>query len=296
MKNKPFEASELFLSLEGESVETGRATVYFRTTKCNFECRGFNNPSCSDTTSHSVLKFNPNDYQKLSEMPPISVGCDSQYSWNPEFSHTWTSYTAEELAVALTDLCPHKSWIHPITNMPVILSITGGEPMLRQKHLPDLLFHHLMKDCKHVLIETNASVPMRSDFLVSVREWLKADPERKWTWACSPKLSASGEPRHKAVRPDVVKLMELDGVRCNRYFKFVCGPNSEHFDEVQSVLDEYRSAGCVIPPETIEIMPEACTGQQQRDIAVQVADMCMERGFKFCFRLQNSLYENAIGK
>lgn len=295
MKNKPFEASELFLSLEGESIETGRATVYFRTTKCNFECRGFNNPTCADTTSHSVLTFNPKMYVSLADMPPITVGCDSQYSWNPEFSHTWTSYTAEELARALTDLCPHKSWIHPVTNMPVILSITGGEPMLRQKQLPELLFHPLMRDCKHVLIETNASVPVRSEFIESVNKWLAEDIERKWTWACSPKLSASGEPRQKAIQPGVIKAME-NVSRYDRYFKFVCGPKHEHFDEVQSVLDEYRAAGCSIPPETIEIMPEACTGQQQRDIAVQVADMCMQRGFKFCFRLQNSLYENAIGK
>ena len=167
--------------------------------------------------------------------------------------------------------------------------------MLRQKQLPELLFHPLMRDCKHVLIETNASVPVRSDFVESVNKWLAEDAERKWTWACSPKLSASGEPRQKAIRPDVIKAMESVS-RYNRYFKFVCGPNHEHFNEVQRTLDEYRNAGCVIPPETIEIMPEACTGQQQRDIAVQVADMCMQRGFKFCFRLQNSLYENAIGK
>jgi organic radical activating enzyme len=72
-----YEWSEVFMSIEGEGPHSGHPTVYIRFTKCNFTCKGFNNPDNVDTLTDEGLGFNPKFYNKLEEIPTVTVGCDS---------------------------------------------------------------------------------------------------------------------------------------------------------------------------------------------------------------------------
>jgi len=286
-----FEWSEVFTSIEGEGPHTGIPTAYIRFTKCNFKCMGFNNPDKLDTETNEGIGFDPTQFKTLSELPPIVRGCDSIYAWDNRFSHMWETGDEEKVLQSVLNTIPHKSWVHPITGQPVILSLTGGEPTLRQKQLPALLKHPLMDQCQHLLIETNCAVPLREDFLVALNSWWH--PGRKITFSNSPKLRASGEKWEDTIKPEIA-VGQQSVKRAEQYFKFVCGPNEEDFEEVDRAMQAYWDAG-VVRANNVYIMPVACVSDQQDNIAAKVAQMCIERGLNYCHRVHLDVFDNAIG-
>jgi organic radical activating enzyme len=306
-----YEWSEVFMSIEGEGPKSGFPTAYIRFARCNFTCGRFNNPDNNiDDKRYAVLDFDPADITSLSQMKPVEVGCDTQYSVNPKFSHIWKKGTEDDLVEELMNIVPHNQWANPHTGLKTILSLTGGEPTQRWKTLSTLLNHPRLDDLETVLFETNCAVPFKPEFIDSLSEWIKTGQQngvnRKIIWSNSPKLSASGEPWEKAIIPDIaVQQREvltcvgfMNGSPDNymlQYFKFVCGPKQRDFDEVEKAMEEYYAAGI---PRSVDvlIMPESCTEEQQIDIAADVADMCIDKGFIYCHRVHNSVYANAIGK
>lgn len=293
-----YEWSECFFSIEGESMYAGHPTVYIRFTKCNFQCQGFNNPDKVDTTKIENIGFDPSKYKTLQEIPPITRGCDSIYSWDSKFKHMWHKGDEHELGNALLDLLPNRSYVYP-SGKRIILSLTGGEPTLRAKFLPTLLNAPEFAEAKIVLIETNCAVPLKREFIMEINQWLCADKDRKWIWSNSPKLRASGEKWEEAIRPEIA-AMQLMATgpefthQMEQYFKFVCGPDNADFEEVAKAMEEYYSAG--IPRTTpVYIMPVACVTDQQTDIAALVAKQCMQRGYIYCHRVHLDVFDNAIG-
>lgn len=286
-----YEWSEIFLSIEGEGPYSGYPTVYIRFAKCNFQCMGFNNPEMKPITNE-VLGFNPKNYNTLQEIPPITIGCDSIYSWDKRFAHMWHKGDENDLAAATMAVVPHNSWSNPKTHQPVVLSLTGGEPTLRAKTIPTLLEHESLDDLEIVLFETNCSVPLKQDFIDRLNDWTDDDC-RTVVWSNSPKLSITGEKWEEAIRPEIA-VMQTGVFESEQYFKFVCGPRESDFEEVEMAMQAYYDAG--IPEQTrVYIMPEACTEEQQFDIAAEVAKMCMERGYIYCHRIQNSVFGNGVG-
>lgn len=297
-EKKLFVWNEIFRSQEGEGPWSCRNVIYYRSSGCNFECRGFNNPENKEITNE-VLGFDPKNFISVAQLPPIEIGCDSIYAWDKRFAHMWKRSTVNEVIDEFEALLPHGKWIHPKTHQPYILSLTGGEPTNHQLKLPLLFTNERMDDCRHILIETNCSVDLRESFIEDISKWLAADSRRRWTWSNSPKLSISGEKHHEAIRPEIA-AMQLEvkkrfPLQCDQYFKFVCDASDASFEEVDSVMEEYHAAGIPLDTE-VWIMPVACTDVQQKEIAVDVAEQCLQRGYLFSFRIQNALYANAVGK
>jgi 7-carboxy-7-deazaguanine synthase len=303
--------SELFFSLEGEAVHSGLPTVYIRFARCNKKCPLWNNPDELKTDGYAQLGFDPKNYTDLVSLPTIARGCDSQYAVNPAFAHMWKKYDATELLTAVLDLLPGKSWSHPVTGLPVILSLTGGEPTLRMKFIVDeLLANPLMKGCKHILFETNCSVPLRIEQVDAMYDWA-ADNQCKITWTNSPKLSNSGETWDSSIVPRVALAQRgSDPVAFERFgeqlFKFVVGSItqwdflacadviSSTVVDIQLAMEEYYRVG--IPRDvSVSLMPEACTTEQQLQVATELADFCKENGYRFSIRLQNVLWKNLPG-
>jgi 7-carboxy-7-deazaguanine synthase len=296
-----YEWSEVFMSIEGEAKFTGHPTVYIRFSKCNFQCKGFNNPEGLDTTSEQVLGFQPKDYKDIFSIPLITRGCDSIYSWDEKFSHMWKKGTQADIGAEVTAILPNNSFVNPHSGRRTILSITGGEPTLRMKFLPDLLADPAFKECRHILIETNCSVPLKAEHMDQLHAWAVGGhplvPGRI-TWSNSPKLSVSGEKWEEAIRPDIA-LMQLrsgsrNGMVFDQYFKFVCGPSEDDFAEVDRAMEEYFAAGIQRDTE-VYVMPTACTEEQQQTVSAKVAQMCIDRGYIYCHRVQNSVFGNGVG-
>lgn len=298
-EKKQFVWNEIFRSQEGEGPWSCRNVVYFRTSGCNMTCFGFNNPEKVEITNE-VLGFDPKDFINVLDLPPITIGCDSLYSHDKRFSHMWKRSTTNEVIDEFEKLLPFGKWVHPKTFQPYILSITGGEPTNHQAKLPLLFADERMVDLRHILIETNCSVDLKQSFIDQICTWLEGDSRRRWTWSNSPKLAVSGEPHDKAIRPEVAlmqrQVVEKFPLQCDQYFKFVADETDVAFEEVGMVMQEYYDAGIPIENSEVWVMPMACTDDQQKEIAVAVAEQCLERGYLFSFRIQNALYSNAIGK
>lgn len=293
-----YEWSEVFMSIEGEAKWAGHPTAYIRFTKCNFSCKGFNNPDGCDTTTVETLGFDPKDYKDIYTIPLITKGCDSIYSWDEKFSHMWHKGTELDLADAVKSILPNNQWVTP-SGRPVILSLTGGEPTLRAKFFRPLLDKVGDDGCKHILIETNAAVPLKWDHLADLNQWLYDDPSRKLTWSNSPKLSVSGEKWEDAIVPKIASMQRIvvgrDGFnQADQYFKFVCGPHDADFEEVAKAMEEYFAVGI---PRTVDvyIMPASCVQEQQQEVSTTVAQLCMERGYIYCHRVHLDVFGNAVG-
>jgi 7-carboxy-7-deazaguanine synthase len=293
-----YDWSEVFFSVEGEAKFAGHPTAYIRFARCNFSCKGFGNPENLDTTDIKVMGFDPKQYKTLQDLPLITRGCDSIYSWDGKFAHLWHKGDEVDLANQLLDVLPNRSFTYA-SGKRIICSITGGEPTLRAKTIPTLINSELMKDCNHYLIETNCAVPLKNEFLMDINQWLCADPSRKWTWSNSPKLSSSGESWEDAIRPEIAMKQRLvtGSERSNQveqYFKFVCEPTEDSFNEVARAMDEYYAAG--IPRSVgVYIMPVACQVEDQQLISGTIAKMCMERGYIYCHRVHLDAFGNGVG-
>lgn len=290
-----FEISEIFKSLEGEGPFTGVPTLYIRFARCNLKCPLFNNKGAEiGTNGYAELGFNPTDYNDIKSMPFISKGCDSQYSVNPRFSHTWQKMGLDDLVDRVIEEAgvivfenTGKSWI---------VSLTGGEPMIRYKRLGELINHPRLKDVDHYLIETNATIEPDESFRSEVINWLSKDGNRQITWSNSPKLDNSGHSFRETLKPRALlfqhELKQLFPKQVNQYVKFVIS-NEGDISEVKRRMEIYYDAGLKSIP--VYLMPAACTIEQLKEKQKMVSDLCLKSGYIYCTRLQNELYGNTVG-
>lgn len=303
-KDHLFSISEVFSSLEGEGPYTGYPTSYIRFSKCNLKCPGFNNYDHKENKVQKItedgyaeLGFNIDGYEDIKDMPIITRGCDSQYSVNPDFVSFWKELTVDQLIHELKKTTPGNSFVMP-SGKSWSVSLTGGEPMLNWKHFDKLLFHPEMKDIHHYIMETNGTVPVTAAFANTIKEWMDLDERNTWTWACSPKLSNSGHTFKERIKPKAIlgqqKLAQEHPLQSNGYLKFVCSNKEETFKEIQEVLKCLQEEG-LSKEYNVLIMPEACLKEQQDAIAREVAELCMQYGFNFCYRLHNTLWGNTVG-
>jgi organic radical activating enzyme len=302
-----YEWSEVFQSIEGEAKFSGHPTAYVRFARCNFKCPLFNNHNKDlGEDGYADLGWKPIDFKSLNDIPLLHKGCDSQYAVNPAFAHMWHKGDETELATALFDILPNKTFV--TKHKPIILSLTGGEPTIRIKFWIPLLEKAYENGMRHILIETNCASPLRPRDVDALYDWAVNKGDVRITWSNSPKLSVSGETWEDAIRPEIAMaqithkekniLAFVDSAywnqRVDQYFKFVCDPSETHFAEVDMAMEAYYQAGISRDAE-VYIMPTACTEEQQQEVSAKVAQMCIERGYIYCHRIQNSVFGNGVG-
>ena len=74
--------SEMFLSLQGEGLYTGKNTAWIRLFNCNLSCSGFfqEDPTNPDTYVLPYEDFDVSRITMVEELPVFETGCDSSYS------------------------------------------------------------------------------------------------------------------------------------------------------------------------------------------------------------------------
>ena len=291
--------SEAFYSVQGEGKFVGVPSVFLRTFGCNFRCMNFGTDEKRDRWEQhkagkkhnaEVAELIANDVHKttkeFNDLPIIHTGCDTYASIYPEFKHFNKQKEVDEVVEHLLSLTPEGKWTMD-NGQDIHLIMTGGEPLLAWQRLYIELFEHpRMQDLKNVTFETNTTQRLKDDFY----NYLSNQDRFEVTWSCSPKLSVSGEPWDTAIKPDVASEYSLvDG--SNIYLKFVVATKDD-FDEVTRAVEEYRSAGVDCP---VYLMPLGGRSEEYNLNVQEVAEACMERGWRFTPRLHISLFGNAWG-
>ena len=111
------------------------------------------------------------------------------------------------------------------------------------------------------------------------------------TWSTSPKLSISAEKLEDTLKPEC--LVSMNKVENSYlYNKFVVR-DMEDFSEVDMFVEAYIKEGVFV--DAVYCMPEGATFEQQALTEKDVAEACMQTGYKFSPRLHINLFGNAWG-
>jgi 6-pyruvoyltetrahydropterin 2'-reductase len=224
---------ELFYSIQGEGRFAGCPAVFIRLRYCNLGC----------------------------------AWCDTRFTWESGNIEEGELLTAEEIAAkaaeAVSSSGADPSGIHAV--------ITGGEPMLHQDRLPELIEQLRARGFEFIEIETNGMfVP--DERLVRAVSW----------WNCSPKLSNNGLEASANVVPAALKAIAVT----NRAdFKFVVR-SQEEIAEIESDYLPY------IGKDQVMLMPEGWSREKQLRAMPWIIEECARRGFRFSPRLHILAWNN----
>jgi len=290
--------TEIFYSLQGEGKWAGVPSIFFRTFGCNFRCRKFGRPRDERIGGHNpevteiigMIEQDPERYKEFRDLPLVTTGCDTYASIYPEFKRFNQQADVYTIADEIQALLPHGTWDQEYSDQ-IHFIITGGEPLLAYQQLyPTLLDLLRRKGLRDVTIETNGSQLLYSQ----VRDYLFEDFTRmgrdydRLTFSVSPKLPCSGESWENAIQPKVVKEYELVGYT---YLKFVVATRQD-VEDAERAVAEYREAGFGGP---VYLMPAGGVPAVYNLNTQEVANLALERGWRYSPRLQVSLWKNAWG-
>ena len=178
--------------------------------------------------------------------------CDSKYTWDPKCADNkvWTI----------------KKIIREIKKYPCRhLVITGGEPLLQQDKIKELLTTLKGYTAE---IETNGSLPIKISRLIEQIN-------------CSPKLNNSGNP------PYPLRLMPTNK---KVLYKFVVQKKTD-LKEIKNFIKKYK-----IPKEKVYLMPEGTSRSTILKRSKWLIDVCKKEGYNFSPRLHIMLYGNKRSK
>lgn len=305
--------SEMFHSLQGEGVLTGHNTAWLRLFNCNLDCAGFlqKDPTNPNTYDLPYKDFDPSSVNRLEDLPVWSKGCDSSYSWAVKFKHLNHQHTAAEIAQRImsmlsTDTNPKGTFVHEKSGQETHMCFTGGEPLLPRNQRAIVAILEAFKEFqggpvvgtpynlasntpRHITFETNGTQLLTKSTVDYFTNRGMFDSEI--LFSVSPKLfTVSGEKREKAIKPEVVK--QYQDISKFGQLKFVVGVEQRQWDELEEVINSFRSAGVQYP---VWLMPVGALEEQQTDIAAQVSDMALTRGYNVSARVHTYIYGNKIG-
>jgi len=191
--------------------------------------------------------------------------CDTKYTWD------WTNFNAESEMVAL----PLEAVEASATAFSIrSLVVTGGEPLLQQRPLTQLL-RRLKPQGFRVEIETNGTIAPEAPLVDLVDQW-----------NVSPKLNNSGNDRRSR---EVAQAYRFFARQPQAYFKFVI-TQLEDLEEVEQLVARYD-----IGEERVILMPEGTNTKALQARSRWIADRCVARGFRFSTRLHVLLWGDQRG-
>ena len=188
--------------------------------------------------------------------------CDTPYTWD------WESHdpAAELTTMAVDDVLAR------LDAMGVdLVVVTGGEPLLQQRHLPPLLQGTRARGWR-VEIETAGTLaPTLAEGLVD-------------RFNVSPKLANSGMAAERRYRPDVLRAFQAGG---RAVFKFVVAEPAD-LDEVDAMVAE-----CGLEP--VWVMPEGTDAGTVLARMQELAPHVVARGWNLTPRLHILLWGDRRG-
>lgn len=275
--------AEIFYSIQGEGLYAGTPSVFLRSFGCNFQCRGFGLPLGERSTDPEDIAKDISQFKIYEELPLAKTGCDSYASWHPAYKDLSPFMTLDDIKTKMEGLIPNNTWKQGSNDIHLV--ITGGEPLLGwQRAWPKLIEACASNGLLNVTFETNGTQDLDPKFA----EWLKHQSDVEITFSISPKLSCSGETWTEAIQPIVVASYNELGTA---YLKFVVS-NQYDVDEVDRAVEQYRQEGF---EGQVYLMPVGGVDRLYHFNTKQVAQLCMDKGYKYSPRLQVDIWNNAWG-
>ena len=274
--------AEIFYSIQGEGQWAGVPSIFLRTFGCNFKCAGFGVKRGEHTDEPDKIfdsikdKLDEHTYETL---PLAQTGCDSYASWHKDFKQFSPWMTLDEIANKIINLLPNKRF------QGEHLIITGGEPLLAwQRVYPALLDKLQAQGLRHITWETNGTQMMWPE----LSEYLKTS-DIEVTYSISAKLPCSGEAWEKAIKPESVDTYKSSA---NHWFlKFVVA-NEVDLKDAEKAVEQFQTGKFDGP---IYLMPLGGVDTVYNYNAKTVAEIAMNKGWRYSPRLQVDLWKNAWG-
>lgn len=275
---------------------TGHPTAWIRFWGCNLSCDGFGQDKPEDKSTW-VLDYQTIDVSSITKMEHLPVfhrGCDSSYSWSKKFAHLAHTDTVSDICTKIENSMksasnPDGKFLHPKSGQWNHMAFTGGEPMMNQSAIIDIMkeFGNRNNLPMYITIETNGTQEVRTIF----RDYFWNYPGEVF-WSVSPKLYLSGEEWDVAVKPEVVAGY-FTQISKHGQLKYVSNGTPRAWDEVETATKSYREQGIDWP---IWIMPVGADIEGQNKIAASVAEDAVDRGYNVAARVHTYLFGNVIGK
>ena len=191
--------------------------------------------------------------------------CDTKYTWdwkNYDFQKEVKEMTIDEVKDAILDLeIKH-------------LVITGGEPLLQQDDLADLL--SFLKPDFYVEVETNCTI-LPNKMLTDLID----------QWNVSPKTKNSGNPLELCENNECYYFFAN---RENCFFKYVV-ENENDIPEIKKFVTKYN-----IPENRIQLMTQASTKEEISMKEKSISELAKLHNFSFSPRLHVAMWGSQRGK
>jgi organic radical activating enzyme len=233
----------------------------------------------------------------MEDLPVFSKGCDSSYSWSKKFAHLAHTDTVEEICNKLesflkSDSNPDGTFLHPVSKQWTHLAFTGGEPMMNQNAIVDIMqeFDRRNNPPKFITIESNGTQAAREKFLSYFSKFTDVS-DRELFWSISPKLYLSGETKTDALLPEIVS--SYNKISNSGQLKYVSNGTTRSWAEVAEFTQAYRAEGVEWP---VWIMPVGADIEGQNKISAKVTEGAVERGYNVAARVHTYIFGNVVGK
>ena len=191
--------------------------------------------------------------------------CDTKYTWdwkNYDFSKEVKEMTIDEVKDAITELeIKH-------------LVITGGEPLLQQDDLADLLT--FLKPDFYVEVETNCTI-LPNKMLTDLID----------QWNVSPKTKNSGNPLDLCENNECYYFFANQE---NAFFKYVV-ENETDIPEIKKFVSKYK-----IPEKRVQLMTQASTKEEISMREKSISKLAKSHNFAFSPRLHVAMWGSQRGK
>ena len=191
--------------------------------------------------------------------------CDTKYTWD------WENYDfTKEVKEISIDKIKEKILDLEIKH----LVITGGEPLLQQDDLADLL--SFLKPDFYVEIETNCTI-LPNKMLTDLVD----------QWNVSPKTENSGNPLELYENNECYYFFANQE---NCFFKYVV-ENESDIPEIKKFVTKYN-----IPKKRVQLMTQASTKQEISMREKSISELAKFNNFAFSPRLHVAMWGSQRGK